>query len=103
TLNPLAGLVITKDDGQTTAVPGTSTIYTITVGNAGSRNATGAALSDPLPAGVSDATWTFAGPAGGGRVTGPSSGTGALAATINLPVGATITFSFTVQVDPSAT
>ena len=88
---------------QTTAVPGTSTTYTITVGNAGPSAATGAALSDPLPAGVTAATWAFAGASGGGSVTGPSSGTGALATTVNLPVGATVTFSFTVQVDPTAT
>ena len=102
-LTPLAGLSITKTDGQTTAVPGTSTSYTITVSNAGPSAANGVALSDPLPAGVTAATWSFTGATGGGVVTGPSSGTGALATTVNLPVGATITFTFTVQIDPLAT
>ena len=102
-LTPLAGLAITKDDSQTTAVPGTSTTYTITVGNAGPSDVTGAALSDPLPAGVIAATWTFVGATGGGSVTGPTSGTGPLATTVNLLDGATVTFSFTATIDPAAT
>ena len=103
TLTPLAGLVITKDDGQTTAVPGTSTTYTITVGNAGPSDVTGATLSDPLPAGVTAATWTFVAAVGGGSVTGPASGSGALSTTVDLPAGATVTFSFTATIDPAAT
>ena len=73
------------------------------VSNDGPSAVTGASVTDPLPAGVTAATWTFAGADGGGTVTGPTSGTGALATTVNLPVGATVTFTFTVQVDPSAT
>jgi uncharacterized repeat protein (TIGR01451 family) len=102
-LNRQFGLAITKDDGQTTAVPGTSTTYTIIVSNAGPSDLTGAALSDPLPAGVSSATWAFAGETGGGGVTGPLSGSGTLSTTINLPAGATVTFTFTAQIDPTAT
>src|SRR5262249_39479026 len=55
-LTPQTGLAVTKTDGQTTAVPGTSTTYTIVVSNAGPSAATGVALSDPLPAGVTGAT-----------------------------------------------
>ncbi len=98
-----AGLAVSKDDGKTTAVPGTSTTYTIVVSNAGPSSAHGVALSDPLPAGVTSATWTFAGATGGGSVTGPSSGSGALTTTVDLPVGATVTFSFTAQIAPTAT
>src|SRR5262249_7899633 len=102
-LTPLTGLSITKDDGKTTVVPGTTTTYTITVSNAGPSTATGAALSDPLPAGVTAASWTFVSQTGGGIVTGPSSGTGALDTTVTLPVGAALTFSFTAAIDPKAT
>src|SRR5204863_7781094 len=42
TLTPQADLQITKDDGQTTAVPGTGLTYTITVTNAGPSDAPGA-------------------------------------------------------------
>src|SRR5262249_27012468 len=102
-LTPLSNLVITKDDGQTTATPGTNTTYTITIGNAGPSAATGIALSDPLPVGVTGASWTFISANGGGSVSGPLSGSGALATTINLPVDASVIFSFTVQIDPTAT
>jgi uncharacterized repeat protein (TIGR01451 family) len=102
-LTPLTGLAIAKDDSQTTVVPGTSTTYTIVVSNAGPSAATGAALSDPLPTGVTAATWTFVSATGGGSVTGAASGTGALATTVDLPVGATLTFSFTAAIDPTAT
>ena len=102
-LTPVTGLTISKDDGTPTAVPGTSTTYTITVSNAGPSTATGAALSDPLPVGVSAASWTFVSETGGGSVTGPASGSGALDTTITLPPGASLTFSFTATIDPSAT
>jgi hypothetical protein len=58
---------------------------------------------DPLSTGVTDATWAFVSQTGGAGVTGPSSGTGALATTVDLPVGATLTFSFTAAIDPAAT
>ncbi len=102
-LTPVTGLAISKTDGQTTAVPGTSTTYTIVVSNAGPSDAIGATLSDPLPLGVTSAAWTFVSETGGGAVTGPDSGTGALDTTINLPVGATLTFRFTAAIDPTAT
>jgi uncharacterized repeat protein (TIGR01451 family) len=102
-LTPQVGLSVTKTDSQTTAVPGTSTTYTIVVRNAGPSNATGVTLSDPLPLGVTSATWAFAGETGGGSVSGSPSGSGSLSTTVNLPAGATITFSFTAQIDPTAT
>src|SRR4029450_5096902 len=85
TLTPSAGLSVTKTDGQTSAVPGTSTTYTIVVSNLGPSAVTGASVSAALPAGVTAATWSFVGQTGGGSVTGPISGTGALATTVNLP------------------
>jgi uncharacterized repeat protein (TIGR01451 family) len=103
TLTPQADLSITKTDGETSVVPGTTTTYTIVVSNLGPNAVSGASVSDPLPAGVTTASWTASTSSSGGHVTGPSSGTGSLASTVDLPVGATVTFTFTVQVDPSAT
>jgi uncharacterized repeat protein (TIGR01451 family) len=60
-------------------------------------------VDDPLPAGVTAGSWAFKASSAGGTVTGPSSGSGALATTVDLPTGATVAFSFTVQVDPAAT
>ena len=52
TLTPQADLSIAKNDGATTAVPGTNTTYTITMSNNGPSTITGATVSDPLPNGV---------------------------------------------------
>jgi uncharacterized repeat protein (TIGR01451 family) len=104
-LTPQGDLVITKTDGATSVVPGTSPTYTIVVSNTGPSAVTGASVSDPLPAGVTGATWTATGFTGGGSVSGgaPTSGTGALATTVDLPVGATVTFTFTPTIDPGVT
>src|SRR5215813_11998435 len=92
---------ITVDDGKTSVVPGSIDTYTIVVSNSGPAAVTGAAISDPLPAaGVTAASWLFAGSTGGGSVTGPASGSGPLATTVNLPANATVTLSFTAQVAP---
>src|SRR5262249_36229565 len=80
-LTPRADLSITKDDGVTSVVPGTSTTYTLVVRNNGPSAVSGATLSDPLPTGATSASWAFANASGGGSVSGPSSGSGALATT----------------------
>jgi uncharacterized repeat protein (TIGR01451 family) len=98
-----ADLAITKTDGATTVVPGTPDTYIIVVSNNGPSDVIGASVSDPLPAGVTAATWTATGNTGGGSVSGPSSGSGPLAATVNLPANASVTFSFTVDVNPLLT
>jgi uncharacterized repeat protein (TIGR01451 family) len=98
-----ADLSITKTDGNTSVVPGTSDTYTITVSNNGPDTVTGASVSDPLPAGTIAANWAFAGSSGGGSVSGDTSGIGALATTVDLPANASVTFSFTVQISPLAT
>ena len=102
TLTPAADLSITNSDGVTSVVPGGITTYTIVVSNQGPSAVSGASVADPLPAGVTAATWTANLPSGGGVVTGPTSGTGALTTTVDLPVNATLTFSFTATIDPSA-
>src|SRR5262249_7280476 len=100
-LTPQADLSITKDDGTTTLVPGTTDTYTIVVTTLGPSAVSGATVSASLPAGVTSATWTATASSGGGSVTSASSGTGDLATTVDLPANATVTFTFTVQIDPS--
>ena len=58
TLTPRADLAITKTNTITSVVPGTPDTYIIVVSNAGPSAVTGAGVSDPLPAGVTAATWT---------------------------------------------
>jgi uncharacterized repeat protein (TIGR01451 family) len=96
----LADLSITKTDGQTTDVPGTSITYTIVAANAGSNAASGAMVTDTLPAAVTGATWTCVG-AGGGTCTG--SGAGSINDSVNLPVGATVTYTLIGTISASAT
>src|SRR5581483_5781928 len=88
---------------KTSAIPGTSDTYTIVVSNNGPSAVIGASVSDALPPGVTDAIWTSTTSTNGGKVTGPISGIGALATTVDLPVHASVTFTFTIQIPPSAT
>ncbi len=94
-------LAVTKTDGSATYTPGTNVVYTIVVTNNGPLLATGAQISDPLPAGITTANWTCV--AAGGGACGAASGTGALNTTANLPVGATATYTVTMAMPPTAT
>src|SRR5207253_4053288 len=86
---------VTKSDGVTSVVPGTSTTYTIVVTNAGPSTATNVVVSDPLPAGVTSFTWS-----GNGK----ANQSGALSDTIaSLAPGASVTYTVVAQTSPSAT
>ena len=86
------------------AVPGTSTTYTIVVSNAGPARRHRAALSDPLPAGVTAATWTFvAARRAAAASLGPLSGSALCPPPSTCRSAATVTFSFTAAIDPTAT
>ena len=93
-------LSITKTDASTTAVPGTSITYTVVVSNpTGPSDAVGASVVDTLPASLTGATWTCT--SAGGSC--PASGNGSINTTVDLPVGATATFTLTATVSPTAT
>jgi uncharacterized repeat protein (TIGR01451 family) len=94
--SPLADLSITKTDGATTVFVGDAISYTITVGNAGPSAATGAAVVDALPAGLTGASWTCS--AGAGSSCGAASGTGGINSTVNLPIGGSATFTLNATV-----
>jgi uncharacterized repeat protein (TIGR01451 family) len=95
TLTPRNDVSVTKTDGVTIAVPGTSTTYTIVVANTGPSMATSIAVSDPLPAGATSASWSG---------NGHSNVAGALSDTIaSLATGASVTYAMTVQISPGAT
>jgi uncharacterized repeat protein (TIGR01451 family) len=92
---------LSVDDGKTTVLPGTIDTYTIVVSNTGPNAVTGASVFDALPAGATGATWLAS--TGSANVTGPTSGSGALATTVNLPVNASVTFTFATTINPSVT
>ncbi len=93
--SPVADLAITKTDGVVTAVPGGSVTYTITASNAGPDPVTGGTVADTFPA-VLTCTWTCVG-AGGGTCT--AAGSGNLNDTVNLPVGASVTYTATCAIN----
>jgi uncharacterized repeat protein (TIGR01451 family) len=95
----VADLSITKTDGVVTAVPGGSVTYTITASNAGPDPVTGGTVADTFPA-ILTCTWTCVG-AGGGTCT--AAGSGNLNDTVNLPAGASVTYTATCAVSSSAT
>ena len=93
-------LAITKTDGVTSVAAGGSLTYTITASNAGPDNATGAIVTDTLPASLTGATWTCVG-AGGGTCT--AAGSGNINDTVNLPAGASVAYTLSGTVAPDAT
>src|SRR5262249_48376177 len=100
-LTPQADLSITKDDGVTSATPGTPIVYTIVAHNAGPSAVTGAVVTDMIPSTLIGATWTVT------TSTGSSSSapgrTGHINDSLDLAVGGTATFMLTAAIDPSAT
>jgi uncharacterized repeat protein (TIGR01451 family) len=92
---PAANLSITKSDGLSVVSSGQPVSYTIVATNAGPNPATGATVSDNVPGTLTGAAWTCAG-AGGG--TCMASGSGNINDTVNLPIGATVTYTLSATV-----
>jgi uncharacterized repeat protein (TIGR01451 family) len=98
---PISGadLAITKTDGVSTVPAGGTVTYTITASNAGPNGVTGATVADTFPASLT-CTWTCTG-AGG---TCAASGSGSINdSTVNLPVGASVTYTASCAIAASAT
>ena len=91
---PQADLSVTKTDGSLAATPGGSTVYTVTVTNAGPSAVAGASVSDALPAGATAFNWTCAASAGS---TCTASGSGAVADSISLLPGGQATYLVNVD------
>jgi len=96
-------LSLTKDDGQTTDVPGTTLTYTIVVANSGDAPATDATVTDNLPAGLDGpgASWSCV--AGPGSNCDSASGLGNINATVDIAVGGAVTFTVNATIDADAT
>jgi uncharacterized repeat protein (TIGR01451 family) len=95
-----ANLAITKSDNFTTYVPGSVRPYTIVASNSGPDPVAGALVTDTLTSQFTGFSWTCTGTGGG---TCPASGSGSIAALVNIPVGGTVTFQVQATVSPSAT
>ncbi|MGH7185608.1 MAG: hypothetical protein ACREIB_04925, partial [Pseudomonadota bacterium] len=101
TLTPQSDLSITKSNGTTSVTPGTNTTYTIVVTNNGPSTVPNATVSDPLPAKLSNATWTCT--ASQGSACGAPNGQGGIATTVSLIPGGRATFTLSASVLPDAT
>ncbi len=98
-----ADLSVTKTDGVTTATPGGSVTYTITVANAGPSAANPASVTDTFPAACTSVSYTSVAAGGAtGNTAGPAAGNINDAA-LNLPAGSSVTYTATCTISPSAT
>ncbi len=96
---PEADLSVVKDDGLTTAVPGTPLTYTIVVANAGPGDVVGGTVTDVFPATLLAPSWSCV--ASAGATCG--SGTGNITDVVSIPQGGTLTYTVTSTVAPDAT
>ena len=94
-----ADLAITKTDGVTTATAGGSVTYTITASNAGPDAANGATVEDTFPASLT-CTWTCVGAGGGTCV---AAGSGNISGSVDLPAGASVTYTASCTISAAAT
>src|SRR5204862_370978 len=101
TLVPTGDLSVTVNDGTATAVPGTSTTYTIVVQNPGPSDITGATLTDLFPAGISGDNFTSM--ASGGATGNTRTAGGDLNVTRTLPAGSSVTYTVIAHINPAAT
>jgi uncharacterized repeat protein (TIGR01451 family) len=89
---PQADLAITKSSTPNPYVPGSPLIYTIVVTNNGVSDVVGARVQDQPPAPLSGFAWSCT---SAGGSCGTTNGVGLIDALVNLPNGATATFTYT--------
>lgn len=88
-------LGITKDNGLDGVVAGQHVTYSIVVSNLGNTNATGAGVTDILPAELLNGSWTCL--ASAGSACGNANGSGDINETVDILAGGDVTF--TLQAD----
>ncbi|HEY3582719.1 MAG TPA: Ig-like domain-containing protein, partial [Pyrinomonadaceae bacterium] len=102
TLTPQADLSVTKSDGVTSKVPGTSVTYTIVVSNSGPSDAPGTLVADTFPSELTGVSFTSVAAGGAtGNTAGPSSAD--ISDTLSLPSGSSVTYTVNATVKSSAT
>jgi uncharacterized repeat protein (TIGR01451 family) len=96
-----ADLSITKTDGLTTEIPGTSASYTIVVTNNGPSDANGVSVADTFPGTLTGVTFTSV--AAGGATGNTAAGAGNISDTLNMPTGSSVTYTVNATIQSSAT
>ncbi|MBK6798618.1 MAG: DUF11 domain-containing protein [Acidobacteria bacterium] len=100
----VADLSITKTDNSNTYTPGSPVTYTIVVTNNGPDAMAGVVVADNKPAQVTQWTWVCSGTTGGAAGCDDVVNSAVnFSDTVDLPSGATITYTVTATIPPSAT
>ncbi len=97
-----ADLSVTKTNNATTYQPGSIVTYQIVASNAGPFSAVDAQVNDPLPSGITTASWTCAAtvPASGATCAS-ANGAGAITdVLVNLPKDKSVTFTVNLTIPP---
>jgi uncharacterized repeat protein (TIGR01451 family) len=94
-VSPSADLAITKTDNQTSAVPGTTTGYAITVINNGPSLVTSLTVNDPVPAAILNPVFSTS--------IGTYDSIAGVWTGLNLAAGQSITLSLEGTIDPTST
>ena len=89
-------LGITKSNGLDGVTAGQHITYTIVVSNLGNTNATGAGVTDSLPAQLENGSWTCV--ASAGSACGNANGIGDINETVDILAGGTVTFTLEADV-----
>lgn len=95
-VNQVADLAILKSVAPDAPMAGAPVSYTLDVTNNGPSHVVGASITDGLPGDVTGVTWTC-------TACNTTSGTGNVATTVDLTVGATASITITGTVDATAT
>ncbi len=89
-IGPQADLSITKSASPTVILDAQTTVFTLTVSNAGPNAATGATVQDNLPSGLFGMVLLGSSGTGGGSLTASSVSSTQFNGTVTVPVGATV-------------
>jgi uncharacterized repeat protein (TIGR01451 family) len=100
TLIATAELLVTKSHAPTEIVPGLPVTYTITVSNEGPSSVPATHVVDPLPAALTNASWTCT--AESGALCQTPSGTGSIDTHVDLAPHTTATFLLVAEVKADA-
>ncbi len=95
---PANFVTVTVTDGLTTAITGTSILYTLTVTNSSALGVNGISVTDVLPAALTGVTWAAVFTAGS---TGIPGGSGNINQQVNLAAGGSVTYSIVATISPA--
>ncbi|WP_011579396.1 MULTISPECIES: DUF6923 family protein [Chelativorans] len=90
---------ITKTDSAQEYLAGQQVQYMIVVSNKGPFGVQNALVNDPLPSGISQASWSCGSPTGGASCSSTATQSGAIVDfPVNLPANSSVTITFTIDV-----